>query len=631
MTTSQNVCSRNVANSKGLGIHAFLMIARYSAFENLAIIELRILALRVAKKNMLGFLFRSTSSLGATLREVFREGYGTADLLADIRAGFAVSLIAIPLAMALSVAVDVPPHQGLYTIVVAGTIAALFGGSRFQITGPTASFVAVLIPTVQRHGLSGLAIATMMAGLLLISFSLLRLGRVIKIVPHPVVTGFTSASALVIVTLQLKDFFGLTITNLPDHYLLRLFEMAKAFPSVRWIELLIASVTLLIIVTLNKRVRKIPAPFVALVIITALTQALSYWLPEIGIDTLASRFVSEIRGKTIHGIPQGLPDFILPWNWGDGKTLSLDLLAELFPIAFTIAILCAIESLMSAVAADSMTQTTHNPNVELFAQGAGNFFAPFFGGTPATGAIARTAANIRFGARSPVSGIVQSIVVVSCLLFAAPVASMIPMAALAAILVMVAWNMADPAHFRHILQAGTKEDKIVLIICFTLTVVVDMSAGVIGGVLLSMLLFMNRMAKLTSGTLFKEIKASDGELKSLPKEILVYRISGPMFFGTAQRAMASLSRVTQEVKIVIFDISIMVSIMDITGWTALESSLARLHKTGIQFYFCGVDATLAKQLKAFAAEKFSAQNIPIFISTEEAIETALKTVSSTTA
>ncbi len=576
---------------------------------------------------MLGFLSRSTSLLGATLKDVFREGYGTSDFLGDVRAGFSVALIAIPLAMALSVAVGVPPYHGLYTIITAGTIAALLGGSRFQITGPTASFVAVLIPTVQRYGLSGLAIATMMAGLLLISFAILRLGRIIKIIPHPVVTGFTTASALVIFTLQLKDFFGLSIDSLPDHYLMRIFVMAKALPTAHWTEMLIAGVTLLIIVILNKRIRKIPAPFVALVIVTLVSQALIRWLPDISIDTLASRFVNQIHGKTVYGIPPGLPDFILPWNWQDGKVLSLDLLAELFPIAFTIAILCSIESLMSAVAADSMTQTTHNPNAELFAQGIGNFCAPLFAGIPATGAIARTAANIRFGARSPISGIAQSLVVVSCLLFAAPLASLIPMAALAAILVVVAWNMAEPAHFHHILRAGTKEDKIVLIMCFALTVVVDMSAGVIGGVLLSMLLFMNRIAKLTSGALFKEIKASNGELKPLPKEILLYRISGPMFFGAAQRAMASLSRVTQEVKIVIFDIS-MVSIMDITGWTALESSLARLHKDGIQFYFCGVDANLAKQLRAFAAEKFASQNIPIFISSEEAIETATRAVSS---
>lgn len=569
------------------------------------------------------------SFVGDTFKSAFREGYGTNALFADVRAGFAVALIAIPLAMALSVAVGVPPYHGLYTIVIAGTIAALLGGSRFQITGPTASFVAVLIPTVQRFGLSGLAIATIMAGCLLVCFAILRLGRIIKIVPHPVVTGFTSASALVIFTLQLKDFFGLSMESLPDHYLLRTFEMIKAIPTSNLPELIVALGTLIIIVILNKRIRKVPAPFIALVLVTAIVQTLSYFHVNFDIDTLTTRFVSQIHGKTVYGIPQGLPEFILPWNWQDGKSLSLNLLGDLFPISFTIAILCAIESLMSAVAADAMTHTTHSPNTELMAQGLGNIIAPLFGGIPATGAIARTSANIRFGARSPVAGLVQSIVVILCLLFAASLASQIPMAALAAILVVVAWNMADPAHFMHILRAGTKEDKIVLIICFVLTVVVDMSAGVIGGVVLSMLLFMNRMARLTSGTLFKEIKASNGELRSLPKEVLVYRISGPMFFGAAQRAMASLNRVTKDIKVVIFDLSL-VPVMDISGWTALASSLENLHKSGIRYYFCGVEPALAVQIRSFGSDNFCTKNIDIFTSLEVAVETATQTAAATT-
>jgi len=532
------------------------------------------------------------------LREALREGYTAKNLRADVMSGVVVGIVALPLSMALAIASGVPPQHGLYTAIVAGAVIALLGGSRTQISGPTAAFVVILAPISARFGISGLLVASMMAGVILIALGAARLGTLIQFIPYPVTAGFTGGIAVVIATLQLKDFLGLEVIHMPEQYLERLSALVGALPSARVGTLAIGAMTLALLLLWPRVSKLVPAPLVALATAAVVAFAAKRAFPGLQIDTIGSRFTYESGGATHSGIPQLPPLPVLPWTLpgagGQPLHLSLQMLRELGPSAFAIAMLGAIESLLSAVVSDGMAGTKHDPDAELVAQGVGNLVAPFFGGFAATGAIARTATNIRAGGRSPIAGVVHAAFVLLAVLILAPLLSYLPMAALAALLMLVAWNMSEAKHFAHVLRVAPKSDALVLLACFSLTVLFDMVVSVTAGVMLAALLFMRRMAEITGATLAQGEHPALRE--PLPKGVVLYQIAGPLFFGAAQKAMSSLDAITSGIRVVILDVTD-VPVMDATGLVNLESSIERLHSRKAFVVLSGVKPQPAKVLE----------------------------------
>ncbi len=527
--------------------------------------------------------------LATAFRAVLREGVTREQLRADLMAGAVVGVVALPLSMALAIASGVAPQHGLYTAIVGGLVIALLGGSRVQVSGPTAAFVVILAPIAARAGLGGLLVATLLAGLMLIGMGALGLGQFIEFVPHPVTTGFTSGIAVVIATLQIKDLLGLEAVALPEHYLEKLGVLVRALPTTHGADTTIGMTTLLVLVVWPHISRRVPGPLVAL--LAGALAALALDLAGFHAATIANRFEG--------GIPQRLPQPVLPWNLpgpdGAPLVISFGLFRDLLlPSAFAIAMLGAIESLLSAVVADGMTGTKHDPDGELVAQGLGNVIAPFFGGIAATGAIARTATSVRAGGRTPLAAALHALVVLLSVLLLAPILSHLPMAALAALLVFVAWNMAEAPHFLRILRTAPRSDVAVLLLCFSLTVVFDMVVSVTVGVVLSALLFMRRMAAVSEVRL---VGSTHHTLREpLPKSVVIYDIQGPLFFGAAQKAMGALETVEGGVKVVILDMDD-VPVIDATGLVALESAIARLNHDGVKVILAGVGGQV---LHAFA-------------------------------
>jgi len=536
----------------------------------------------------------------AALIEKLKEGYRLSDFKSDLMSGVIVGMVAIPLGMALAIASGVAPQNGLYTVIIGGGCVALLGGSRFQVTGPTAAFVVILAPIVARFGFAGLLTAGLMAGLILVIMGVAKLGRFIQFIPYPVTTGFTAGIAVVIATIQLKDFFGLHIEHMPEGYFGRVIGLFNAKGTWSPIEFAIGSATLFLLIIWPRINKKIPAPLVVLSVITVVIALLKKQFPDLDIATIGNRFSAEVDGSVIHGIPPILPRFHLPWaNVGSGMppfNLNFQTIESLMPSAFAIAMLGAIESLLSAVVADGMAQTRHDPDAELVALGIGNIVCPFFGGIAATGAIARTATNIRFGARSPLSAIIHAIFTLLVILVFAPLVSYLPMAALAALLMLVAYNMSEVKHFGHILKVAPRSDVTVLLLCFGLTVTFDMVVGVTVGIVLAAILFMNRMASLTSGQKLMgshHFKAQE----PLPSEIMLYEISGPFFFGAAESAISALRGTTDRIKAVIFLME-NVPVMDVTGLVAFESTVKDLRRWGTKVFVVGLrlqPATLFKK------------------------------------
>jgi len=527
--------------------------------------------------------------LAEALRRTFAAGYTKSDLRADLLAGAVVGVVALPLSMALAVASGVPPQYGLYTAIVGGFLIAALGGSKVQVSGPTAAFVVVLAPIAARQGVGGLLLATAMAGVILIGMGIGRLGGLIQFVPYPVTTGFTTGIAVVIATLQLKDFLGLSVEKMPEHFAERAVALGRAIPSARWQEIAIGAFTFAVLLLWPRLTKKFPAPLVALSLGGLLAVALSHFIPGFEVATIASRFHYEIGGVLHGGIPQLPPAPILPWNLpgADGAPLvvSFDLFRQLLPVAFAIAMLGAIESLLSAVVADGLTGKTHDPDSELLAQGIGNLVAPFFGGIAATGAIARTATNVRSGARSPIAAMTHALVVLTAVLVAAPLLGYLPMASLAALLLLVAWNMSEVHNFARTFRQAPKSDTFILLACFLLTVLFDMVVAVTFGILLAALLFMRRMAEVSGTDLAQATHplVADG----LPKDVMVYEVAGPLFFGAAQKAMSALQRVAQGVAVVILDLQ-SVPAIDATGLVALEAAIDRLYRMNVYVVLAGV-------------------------------------------
>jgi sulfate permease, SulP family len=529
--------------------------------------------------------------LGFALRQTFQAGYHASDFRADLMAGAVVGVVALPLSMALAVASGVAPQHGLYTAIVGGAIIAVLGGSRVQVSGPTAAFVVILAPIAAQFGLGGLLLATALAGILLFIMGAVGMGQLIEFVPYPVTTGFTAGIAVVIGTLQIKDLLGLSTGSLPDHYLERLIVLIRALPTLRLSDLGIGILTLALLLFWPRLTKRIPAPLVALTVGAAVAFLLTRVLPGFEVATIQSRF---------HGIPRQPPLPMWVWNLPgpDGLPLhmSFDLFRNLLPSAFAIAMLGAIESLLSAVVSDGMTGQRHDPDAELMAQGIGNIVTPFLGGIAATGAIARTATSVRSGARSPIAAVVHSVFVFAVVLLLAPLLGYLPMASLAALLLLVAWNMSESKHFVHLLRVAPRSDLAVLLICFGLTIVFDMVVSVTVGIVLAALLFMKRMAEVSGVTLVGEGHPALDE--PLPRGVVLYEIAGPLFFGAAQKAMTALKEVEgREVRVVVLDLE-HVPAIDATGIVGLESLVARLNESGVKVILVGIQG---QPLHALAA------------------------------
>ena len=519
------------------------------------------------------------------IAHAFREAcidqpYNSRRFLRDLMAGVTVGIIAIPLAMALAIASGVAPQYGLYTAFIAGFIIALTGGSRFSVSGPTAAFVVILYPIAQTYGLGGLLLATLMSGVLLIIMALMRLGRFIEYIPESVTLGFTGGIAVVIATLQVKDFFGLSVETMPEHYWDKLAVLAQSFPALDTMSALVAVVTLAVMLTWPRLKTPVP-PHLPAVVIGSL---LAIWLNANGaaVETIGSRFSYLLPGGgTGAGIPPFLPEFAWPWQQADASGeaigMSWSMVRELLPAAFAIAMLGAIESLLCAVVLDGMTGKRHSANSELMGQGIGNIVVPFFGGITATAAIARSAANYRAGAESPVAAMIHAVVVLLALVSLAGVLAYLPMPAMAALLIMVAWNMSEAPKAVHLLKTAPRSDVLVFLTCFSLTVALDMVIAITTGVLLAAVLFMREMAEMTKVTDITTGKRVSEE--NLPAGWRVFKINGPMFFAAADRIFGELAALSQNVDGFILYMD-GVTVLDAGGLSALNKLIATCQSDG---------------------------------------------------
>ena len=492
------------------------------------------------------------------------RGYTRRQFVADLQAGVIVGIVALPLAIAFAIASGVTPDRGLYTAIVAGFIISAFGGSRVQIGGPTGAFVVVIYGVVQKYGVDGLTVATLMAGVLLIALGAARLGGTIKFIPHPVVIGFTSGIAVVIFSSQVKDVLGLRMGAVPAPFFEKWQSYVAHLGSANWYAVAVAAAALLIMQLWPRVSHRIPSPFVALIATTVAVRFL-----HLPLETIGSRF-----GEISHRLPQP----VMPH-------LSFTDVTTLVQPAIAIALLGAVESLLSAVVADGMIGTRHKSNLELVAQGAANVVAPLFGGIPATGAIARTATNIRNGGRTPVAGITHAVTLLLITLFFGRLAALIPMATLGAILVVVSYNMSEWRTFRSELR-GPKSDVIVLLTTFLLTVVIDLTVAIEVGMVLSAFLFMRRMAEVTNVTMItRELRdganAGDADAvslaRALPKGVVVYEINGPLFFGAAERFRNVLAEISENPRALVVRMR-NVPAMDSTGIHALRELVRRSHR-----------------------------------------------------
>lgn len=528
----------------------------------------------------------------------------------NILSGLAVGIIALPLSMALAIATGVPPQLGLYTAIIAGILAAVFGSSKVNISGPTAAFIVILIPIVQEFGITGLLLCGLLSGIILILVGLLKLGNLIELVPYPVTVGFTSGIAVVIATFQIKDFFGLTIENFTGSYLDKIILLFQSFNTFNTFEFLTAFVTLILLIVWKKTKSKIPAALVALTLVAVIVGVLNNYY-NLNISTIQSTFSYKIGDHEGFGIPPIPLQFVLPWSFLEPQEINFALFLKLLPHAIAIAILGALESLLCAVISDGMTGNKTDPNKELIGQGITNMVVPFFGGIPATAAIARTVANINAGGTNKISSIVHSLFILVSILFISQYISYLPMASLSALLIIVAWNMSEIKHFKHIIKSAPKDDIYVLLTCFSLTVIIDMQVAVAVGIGLASVLFIKRTIDLYS------IELSSSSLQEhpdLPKEVLIYDINGPMFFGAAQKALRTLLNINDEKSIVILNMK-NVSLIDMTAMVALESIVDSFKIKNKKLIFAGLNQRVLKKL-----ERAKFDYVTTFSHLEDAIE-----------
>jgi SulP family sulfate permease len=517
---------------------------------------------------------------------VLREGYGFADFRADLVCGLTVAIVALPLSMAIAIASGVTPGRGLYTAVVGGFIVSLLGGSRFQIGGPAGAFIVLVALTVDRHGVDGVILATAMAGVFLIAAGLLRLGTYIKFIPYPVTVGFTAGIAVIIFASQLKDLLGINLTTKePGELIPKLEVLARALPTTNLSAVAVSVVSIALIFILRKLRPTWPGILIAVIV-----AAIATWALSLPVETIGTRF---------GGIPRELP-------WPAWPVFSLEKARAVLPDAIAFALLGAIESLLSAVVADGMSGRRHRSNCELVAQGFANIGSAFFGGICVTGAIARTATNVRAGARSPISGMLHAAFLLLFMLIAAPLASYIPLSALAAVLVVVCWNMAEKREFATLIRSS-RGDATVLLATFLLTVFRDLTEGILVGFALGAVLFINRMAQMTGieaeTPLATVDRADDGNGDRVPydvglaadPDVLVYRISGAFFFGAAPMVGAVLDSIADSRKAFVVDFSA-VPFLDSTAANAMSRVAAKTERQGIRLIITGASPTVRRAL-----------------------------------
>lgn len=511
----------------------------------------------------------------------FREGYTAARLRADAMAGLTVAIVALPLSMALAIASGASPDKGLVTAVVAGFFISILGGSRVQVGGPTGAFVVVIAGVIAQHGYSGLVLATILAGIILIVAGYARLGQLMRFVPMPVVTGFTAGIAVIIASSQIGDFLGLQAGEVPAEFLGKWEAYLSAIGTTNWFALAVGAGSLAVILLLKRINPKLPGYLIAIAV--ASLAVLLFGLP---VETVGARFPD---------MPTSLPMPEMP-------SFTLPMLRDVLPSAFTIAFLAGIEALLSAVVADGMTGYKHRPNQELVGQGVANLASALFGGLPATGAIARTATNIRAGAQTPMAGIFHSFALLVVLLVAGGLVAYVPMPALAAILLIVAWGMSEVERFRMLLRMDVGE-RTLLLLTFGLTVLVDLTVAIGVGVTLASLLFMARMANAT-GVLAEDQSVEDpSQRAALPQGVEVFRIAGPMFFGVAGDMLDTLTRIGQVPRAVILRLD-RAPYMDSSGLSVLETFVRQAKERGTRVILCDmrpqVWETLAKAEPRFA-------------------------------
>ena len=535
--------------------------------------------------------FKFSEVFQPKLFELFKKGnYNKQTFTADLIAGVIVGIIALPLAIAFGIASGVSPQQGLITAVVAGFLVSFFGGSHFLIGGPTGAFIVIVYGIVAQYGISGLIIATVLAGVMLVLMGIFKLGSIIKFIPYPIVVGFTSGIAVVIFSTQVKDFLGLQIADLPSEFIPQWSAYFSHIATFRLHEFLLSLGCLLVIIFWPRVTKKVPGSLIAIIIGTAASILLAKFA-GVEFATIGSKFPELANGIEV-------PKPQVPH-------ITWEVVQKMFQPAFTIALLCAIESLLAAMVADGVTGKKHNSNTELIGQGIANIITPFFGGIPATGALARTMANINNGGKTPVAGLVHAVVLLLIFLFLMPYAVYIPLGCLAAILVMVAYNMSEWRTFKYLLK-GNKTDVSVLLITFFLTVIIDLTVAIEVGLVLAIILFVKRISETSTikimdtdtvpGTENDEIAVlADTEHLDVAPEVEIYEIDGPFFFGLASR-LDELDHLREgEIKVRIIRLR-KVPFMDSTGLNNLRSLWKRSQKDGVQMILSGVNDNVLKYL-----------------------------------
>jgi len=530
------------------------------------------------------------------LFSLLQQGITRETLIKDILSGLIVGIVALPLAIAFSIASGVSPEKGIITAIIAGIIISSFGGSRVQIGGPTGAFIVIVYGIVQEFGINGLTIATFMAGFIIIGLGLARLGNLLKFIPYSLIVGFTSGIALIIFSSQINDFFGLHIAKVPADFIEKWIIYFENFDKVNTYAIAIAIITIIITLNFQKIFKKIPGSIVAILLSTIIVKFF-----EIPVDTIESNF-GEIPN---HFIMPTLPN------------IEYDTVKSLIQPAFAIALLGSIESLLSAVVSDSMIGGKHRSNIELIAQGAANIVSSLFGGIPATGAIARTATNVKNGGRTPVAGIIHALVLLSIMLLFAPYAKLIPLSCLAGILMVVAYHMSEWRQFKSILK-GNKMDIIILLTTFFLTVIFDLVIAIEIGIVLSSFMFMKRMSE---SVLIQNITTEnkntehlfDEELQNLPKDVLLYEINGPLFFGAARQFQETITNTHLQPKVIIIRMRY-VPLIDATGYQSLKEIIKSYNSRGIKVILSGISDDLKKdfeknELYSFIAIEFVVKNI----------------------
>ncbi len=516
------------------------------------------------------------------------KGYNRETFAKDLMAGIIVGIVALPMSIAFGIASGVTPEVGLITAILGGFIASMLGGSTVQVSGPTGAFIVIVYGIIAQFGLQGLLIATLLAGVIMVLMGALKLGTIIKFIPYPIIVGFTSGIALTIFSTQIKDLFGLSTGALPADFISKWVVYGSNMGSMNYMALLVGLATILIIIFMPRLTRKIPGSLIAVIGVSAVVFLIHRFLPELqSNETIGDRFT----------IAASIP---AP-QWID---IDLSTIQKLLPSAFTIALLGAIESLLSATVADGVTGERHDSNTELIGQGAANMIVPFFGGIPVTGAIARTMTNINNGGRTPVAGVIHAIVLLLILLFLGPLTRHIPMACLAGVLVMVSYNMSEWKTFRALMR-GSKSDIAVLVSTFLLTVIFDLTVAIMIGLLLAMLLFMRRMAEVTEVSVVRSTlnlddqseSSNDNDTLEIPDEVEVYQIDGPFFFGIANKLDAVMEWIGDQPKVRIIRMR-RIPFMDSTGLHNLETLIKLSQDAGITVILSGVKPKVHALLKS---------------------------------